>query len=193
MTTRGGIYLLTLMDNYSAGFSLLLIAMMECIVISYAYGINRFSNDMKVMVPSGLGPYWKVCLMFLAPLVLAFIFVFFCVTYANLTYGSYVYPPFGEALGWLMVLAAALAIPAYAVFYLVVHAKGRTLLQRLRFSINPSPEWGPATNAHRRQAGYPPLPGTSEEVSENSGSSPPTYNSIYPGPLEEGSIVLQEK
>ena len=29
------------MDNYSAGFSLLLIALMECLVISYAYGKIR--------------------------------------------------------------------------------------------------------------------------------------------------------
>ncbi|XP_038060570.1 sodium- and chloride-dependent glycine transporter 1-like [Patiria miniata] len=193
MTTRGGIYLLTLMDNYSAGFSLLLIALLECVVISLVYGINRFSKDMAVMVPGGLGLYWKVCLVALAPLVLAAIFVFFAVTYSNLTYSSYTYPPFAEALGWLMVLAAVVAIPIYASFFLIVRAKGDTLMERLRFSFKPSPEWGPASNSDRLKAGYPLLPGTSEDMSVKFESSPPTYTSIYPGPLEAGGVVLQAK
>ena len=37
LLSQGGIYLLTLMDNYSAGFSLLLVAMLECIVIAWVY------------------------------------------------------------------------------------------------------------------------------------------------------------
>ncbi len=194
MTTRGGIYLLTLMDNYSAGFSLLLIAMLECVVISYAYGINRFDKDMRVMVPSGLGWYWKICLMFLAPLVLGFIFVFFCLTYANLTYGAYVYPEFGEALGWLMVVAAIVPIPVYAIFFFIKHAHGSTVLKWLRSSIEPRDEWGPGLNENRLKAGYKPLPGTRDTGNLELGLEPPppTYTSIYDGPLEAGSISLKE-
>ncbi len=70
MTTNGGIYLLALMDRYSTGFSLLVVSMMECIVISYVYGINKFMADMEVMVPLGMGLYWKISLAFLSPLVL---------------------------------------------------------------------------------------------------------------------------
>ena len=36
---QGGIYLLTLMDNYSAGFSLMLVSMFEAIIVSYVYGM----------------------------------------------------------------------------------------------------------------------------------------------------------
>ncbi|XP_071786405.1 sodium- and chloride-dependent glycine transporter 1-like isoform X2 [Asterias amurensis] len=192
MTTRGGIYLLTLMDNYSAGFSLLLIAMLECLVISYAYGINRFDKDMKTMVRSGLELYWKICLMFLAPLVLGFIFVFFCLTYANLTYGAYTYPEFGEALGWLMVVAAIVPVPVYALFFYIKHGYGNTALEYLKSGIEPAEEWGPALNENRLLAGYNPLPGTSGKTGnlELGLEQPPTYTSIYNGPLEVGSVTL---
>ncbi|XP_022103092.1 sodium- and chloride-dependent glycine transporter 1-like [Acanthaster planci] len=193
MTTRGGIYLLTLMDNYSAGFSLLLIALLECLVIAYVYGIRRFNRDMTVMVPAGLGPYWKLTIMLFAPLILGAIFVFFAATYTNLTYGKYIYPPFGEALGWLMVLAAALAIPAYALFFFLVRSKGNTLLERLRFSLRPSPEWGPASNADRLKAGYPSLPEPNQEMTVQYDTSPPTYNSIYSSTLGEEGIVVEAK
>ncbi len=157
MTTNGGIYLLTLMDNYSAGFSLLLVALTECLAISYVYGINKFMADMEVMVPTGMGLYWKICLAFLSPLVLLFIFIFFCITYTKLEYNEYTYTASGEALGWLMVLFAILAIPAYAVFYVTTKGQGSTLWERVVFSAKPSPEWGPASNRHRKLAGYPPL------------------------------------
>jgi hypothetical protein len=148
---------------------------------------------MEVMVPGGLGWYWKLTLMIFAPVILGAIFVFFAATYANLTYADYIYPPFGEALGWLMVLVAVLAIPAYALFFFLVRSKGDTLLERLRFSLRPSPEWGPASNADRLKAGYPLLPDTTQDLSVQFEASPPTYNSIYSSPLEEGGVVLEAK
>ena len=41
MTTQGGMYVLQLMDWYSASFSVLIIAMIECIVINWIYGRLR--------------------------------------------------------------------------------------------------------------------------------------------------------
>ncbi|XP_022103056.1 sodium- and chloride-dependent glycine transporter 1-like [Acanthaster planci] len=169
MTTGGGIYLLTLMDEYCAGFSLLLIAFTECIVISYVYGIKKFMRDMSVMVPSGLGIYWKFCLMFLTPLIVFLIFISFCVTYGTLEYSGYVYSSGGEALGWLMVVTGIISLPAYAIFYLLRSSKGFTL-QGLLLAMRPSPEWGPASNKHRIQAGYQPV-----------GMDGSTTSSTYPG------------
>ncbi|XP_033631704.1 sodium- and chloride-dependent glycine transporter 1-like [Asterias rubens] len=199
MTTNGGIYILTLMDNYSAGFSLLLVALTECIAISYVYGINRFIDDMEVMVPSGMGIYWKICLSFLSPLVLLFIFIFFCITYTKLEYNEYTYTGLGEALGWLMVLFAVLAVPAYAVFFVITKAEGDTLWERVKFSARPSPEWGPAANRHRKLAGYPPLgesnqsgvvhqvPGNFSPSSFTPHQPPPSYAYTFPN-IQDGFV-----
>ena len=37
-TTRGGMYLLQLIDNYAATYSLLIIGLFECVALSYIYG-----------------------------------------------------------------------------------------------------------------------------------------------------------
>jgi hypothetical protein len=37
---QGGMYVLQLMDHYSAGFGVLLIALIECIAINWVYGIK---------------------------------------------------------------------------------------------------------------------------------------------------------
>ncbi|XP_038055437.1 sodium- and chloride-dependent glycine transporter 1-like [Patiria miniata] len=175
MTTGGGIYLLTLMDEYCAGFSLLIIAFTECLVISYVYGFNRFVRDMTVMVPSGMGLYWKICLMFLTPVIIFLIFISFCVTYTTLEYADYVYSPGGEALGWLMVIAGVISIPGYAVFYLLRSSKGFTV-QGMLLAIRPSSEWGPASNKHRMRAGYQPT--GSNQPMETTAEYP---NGILPG------------
>ena len=62
-------------------------------------------------------------------LIVQVIFGFFGANYANLTYEEYVYPPHGEALGWLMVIAGIFPIPAYAIFFLIKRAHGETLLE----------------------------------------------------------------
>lgn len=40
---QGGIYLVHLMDNYSAGFSLLIVAFTESLAIAYGYGKDPLS------------------------------------------------------------------------------------------------------------------------------------------------------
>ena len=50
--------------------------------------------------------------------------MFFCATYAPLTYGDYTYTSGGEALGWLMILGGIVTIPVYAIYYLVMCTEG---------------------------------------------------------------------
>ncbi|XP_033126449.1 sodium- and chloride-dependent glycine transporter 1-like [Anneissia japonica] len=173
--TEGGIYLLTLMDNYSAGFSLLLIAFVELIVICYVYGISRYTEDISIMLGFTPNIYWKVSWLFITPLVTAFIFVFFCVGYAPLKYeGEYEFPPAAEALGWLMVIASLVPTPLIAG--LEIYKSKGSLLERVQRSAQPDSEWGPFLNKHRRELRYPEIEGRGD-YDENTVplSSPPSY------------------
>ena len=42
-----------------------------CVFVLFNEGINKFNKDMKAMVPSGIGLYWRFCVMVVAPIVLA--------------------------------------------------------------------------------------------------------------------------
>ena len=49
--------------------------------------------------------------------------------------------------------------------------------QRLKYSITPGEDWGPALNKHRLEAGYPPIE-SGEEIGSKM-DNPPAYNDIF--------------
>ncbi|XP_030836340.1 sodium- and chloride-dependent glycine transporter 1-like isoform X2 [Strongylocentrotus purpuratus] len=92
LVTQSGIYWLTLIDNFASTFTTLVVAVSECLVISYVYGAGRFVEDLKVMLGYRIPVYWQIAWMFIAPFVIVFIFIFFCVVYQPLIYdASYTY------------------------------------------------------------------------------------------------------
>uniref|UniRef100_A0A1A9W244 Transporter n=1 Tax=Glossina brevipalpis TaxID=37001 RepID=A0A1A9W244_9MUSC len=62
-----GSYIFQLMDSFAGNFPLLIIALCECISISYIYGIRRFSDDIEMMTGSRPGLYWMFCWKYLSP------------------------------------------------------------------------------------------------------------------------------
>lgn len=59
-TTGSGVLWLGLFDKYAANFSVLIIAITECLLISWYYGADRFIRDIEKMI----GPRserWKFC------------------------------------------------------------------------------------------------------------------------------------
>lgn len=50
-------YWLQLMDKYAANWSVLLIAICECVLISWVYGSDRFLNDIQGMIGKK-SKYW---------------------------------------------------------------------------------------------------------------------------------------
>ena len=51
-------------------------------------------------------------------LTLQFIFVFNLVTYSPLKFGDYVYPGWGQAIGWLLTVSSLTFIPAVMIYKL---------------------------------------------------------------------------
>lgn len=47
---QSGMYWLQLIDKYAANWSVLLIAIFECILIAWIYGSQRFLNDIQGMI-----------------------------------------------------------------------------------------------------------------------------------------------
>ncbi|CAG0923003.1 unnamed protein product [Notodromas monacha] len=60
------------------------------------------------------------CIVFFVceiPMVTYFIFVFYFVNYAPVTYGDYNYPTWAQVMGILMALSSMVCIPGYAIYY----------------------------------------------------------------------------
>ncbi len=180
MCTGAGMYILQLIDSYAATFSALIIGLVELLVISWHYGVDRFLDDIKLM----LGHYptthtfWKIMWKFVTPIAVVVrladppppfhplpthrsarffsaprqaILFFSIADYRPLEYGEYVFPVWANVVGLFISLASVSMIPCVAIWKL----ESGTLLERARPLMKPTSEWGPALAVNRREAGIP--------------------------------------
>jgi len=118
MITRGGMYVFQLMDFYAAsGMSLLWCVFFQTIAICWIFGAKKFYVCIEDMIGYKVSMYWYVCWVVLAPAFMVFIFVFYFVKYTPITMGDYEYPPWGEALGFMISLSSMLWVPGYAIYF----------------------------------------------------------------------------
>jgi len=118
MITRGGMYVFQLMDFYAAsGMSLLWCVFFQTVAICWVFGAKKFYLCIEDMIGYRVSMYWYICWCFLAPGFMLFIFIFYFVKYTPITMGDYVYPPWGEALGFAISLSSVLWVPGYAIYF----------------------------------------------------------------------------
>lgn len=115
---QAGMYWLQLMDKYAANWSVLLIAISECILVAWVYGADRFLNDVQQMIGSR-GRLWRFfwtwMWKFITPAALFFILCFNWVEYEPLKYGAYIYPKWADVLGWVISMLPVLVIVGLAI------------------------------------------------------------------------------
>ncbi|XP_037973309.2 sodium-dependent neutral amino acid transporter B(0)AT3 [Plutella xylostella] len=122
-----GSYIFLLFDMYSGNFPLLIIALMECIGISYVYGVKRFADDIELMTGQRPGIYWLICWKYLSPLAMISILVasFIEIAVDGSGYDAWIpsegdtekksWPAWSVILMLVLILASVLWIPGVAI------------------------------------------------------------------------------
>ncbi|XP_063218366.1 sodium-dependent noradrenaline transporter-like isoform X2 [Bacillus rossius redtenbacheri] len=136
--TPGGIYMFHLFDTYSAGISLLCSALFEAIAVSWFYGLERFSQDVKDMLGSKPGLYWRVCWKFVSPSFIIGVVMFGLLYHQPLQYNDYSYPGWAEWVGWGLALSSISMIPLVAAIQLL--KTPGTFRERIAINITPEEE-----------------------------------------------------
>ncbi|CAD5119977.1 DgyrCDS8562 [Dimorphilus gyrociliatus] len=134
--TQGGMFVLSLIDHYAASFSVLLIAFLEFIIIYWIYGGAQFSGDVKIMLGSPPGVWWRICWAILSPLAIVFIIIFSFINYKGAKYGSYTYPTWADFIGWCIALASFIPIIPIAIVKLL-KSSGSNIFEKLKFITRP--------------------------------------------------------
>ncbi|XP_074862450.1 sodium- and chloride-dependent GABA transporter 2 isoform X2 [Carettochelys insculpta] len=137
MVTEGGMYVFQIFDYYAAsGMCLLFVAIFETFCIGWVYGAERFYDNVEDMIGYRPWPIIKYCWLFITPAVCLGTFLFSLIKYTPLTYNKkYVYPWWGDALGWLLALSSMVCIPLWIVYKLSM-IKG-SLRERFRQLVCP--------------------------------------------------------
>ncbi|XP_042347246.1 sodium- and chloride-dependent creatine transporter 1-like [Plectropomus leopardus] len=105
----------------------------------FVAGADRFMDDIARMIGYRPFPWMKWCWSFITPCVCMGIFLFHLVNYKPLNYNNvYVYPWWGEVIGWCLALSSMLCIPV-SLLYKLFRAKGTF---RERWAHLTSPVWG---------------------------------------------------
>uniref|UniRef100_A0A663DM34 Solute carrier family 6 member 2 n=1 Tax=Aquila chrysaetos chrysaetos TaxID=223781 RepID=A0A663DM34_AQUCH len=153
--TNGGIYVLTLLDTFAAGTSILFAVLMEAIGVSWFYGVDRFSEDIQQMMGFKPGLYWRLCWKFVSPAFLLFVVIVSIINFKPLTYDDYTFPLWANRIGWGIALSSMILVPAY-IIYKFMNVRG-TFKERLAYCITPENEHQLVAQGNVRQFKWIPL------------------------------------
>ncbi|XP_037777340.1 sodium- and chloride-dependent GABA transporter 1-like [Penaeus monodon] len=145
--TRGGLYVLLVLDWYSASVTVVFAGLCELIVFSYIYGAGRTVRDLQMMTKKAVGMFWYIAWIFVTPLLLLFIFINSMASMTAVSYRDVIFPSWAQSVGWLSALASFAGGPAYGIYYFLA-SKG-SFSKRLVTGITPTSNWGPALEEHK--------------------------------------------
>ncbi|XP_030268489.1 sodium-dependent neutral amino acid transporter B(0)AT1-like isoform X1 [Sparus aurata] len=148
---QSGMYWVTLFDSFAGSVPLLTIGLIEIIAIVFIYGIDRLNEDLEFITGHKPSIFWKISWMFISPVAIAFILVFYLVTQAQeeLTYlvwdpnsvefpsmATVPYPSWVNAVIFVLAGTPSLLVPLYMLCRLVfVHCKDKIASRKLMSQI----------------------------------------------------------
>ncbi|XP_074640603.1 sodium-dependent serotonin transporter-like [Tubulanus polymorphus] len=134
-TTYGGYYLFVLLDHHGVPISILFIVFIEAIALNWFYGVNRFSDDVQMMLGYRPGIFWRICWAGICPIFCLVLFILACTDYNGIYYPDYTYPDWAVCIGWIITCSSLFCIPLYIVYKYIVTPG--TIVERLKKITRP--------------------------------------------------------
>ncbi|CAF0878898.1 unnamed protein product [Brachionus calyciflorus] len=145
MTTKGGYYLLSLIESYTAVFPVIIFATFEAIALCWCYGTKRINEDIKLMLNFELNAFWKLCFNFCTPVLAIIIGIITLSSNTEVTLGSYRYPYWAHLIGWAIIVINIGPLVKYAVCEIYQSQ----VLKELYKLTQPSDDWKPVFDAKK--------------------------------------------
>nr|XP_022339456.1 sodium- and chloride-dependent glycine transporter 1-like isoform X1 [Crassostrea virginica] len=145
-TTNGGIYLFQLIDWYCAAFCIMLGTFLECFVVAWVYGAERFSRDVELMIGKPVHIVMRISWCIITPAVMLLLFLASLTFYAPPNSATYTYPDFAIAIGQFFAVLPLLPVLFFMIWE-ICHSEG-TFIQRIKTKSRPDSSWGPHSKRH---------------------------------------------
>lgn len=154
--TEGGMYVLQLMDKYAASWAVFIMAGLECIILAWIYGSDRFIADIEMMIGRRSSVwhmfftfFWK----FMTPATLFALILFNWLDYNRMEYADKLYPVWAEFIGWVMATIPILMITVMAIWKFMRAPKDKSLKEKLHHLIQHTTKWGPVSRVPKNDIG----------------------------------------
>ncbi|XP_061916042.1 sodium- and chloride-dependent GABA transporter 2-like [Entelurus aequoreus] len=120
MITDGGMYIFQVFDYYACnGACILFLSGFETLAIGWIFGAERLYAIIADMTGERANPFFRICWLYLTPIVSLGSFLCSLVEYQPLTFNRwYVYPTWAYVMGWIMALSSILLVPGWALYKL---------------------------------------------------------------------------
>ncbi|XP_023305662.2 sodium- and chloride-dependent glycine transporter 1 [Lucilia cuprina] len=113
LTTNGGMFILQLLDWYSASVSVILICIFEIVMVGWIYGVDNFIDDIYFMIGKKPERIWRYCWKYITPFILVTIFFTTIIFNRPVRYNDRGYPEWAIIVGWCSCAISILCIPLY--------------------------------------------------------------------------------
>lgn len=140
MTTKGGYYLLVIIENYTCTVPLLAMVTLEGLAFGWLYGVERLKVDIKLMLNINLNIFWVVSIKYIMPVTCVIVFFISVIMNEEVTSNGYIFPRWAHILGWIIVIFVLLPI----VIQLGYEIHRRGLHKDLYNLTQPVETWKPA-------------------------------------------------
>ncbi|KAH7945813.1 hypothetical protein HPB49_016004 [Dermacentor silvarum] len=137
LTTRAGLYILTILDNYLGALIVLFTCLGETLIVAWVYGMDRFCFDVAFMTGRCPSYYFFAAIKYVSPVVLGTFLVYTLATLPRSTVGDYLLPIWADGYGWLLAIVGMVAVVVIAVAR-VVQCHGDWWR-----ALSPDADWGP--------------------------------------------------
>jgi len=119
MCLQGGFYIFVLLDEYSGSWSLLVLAVLEVVLVSWVYGTDRLTMDiysMGIRSSRFISYYWVLTWKVSTPFLLTCVLVSTLVDYHPVKEGDYMFPVWANGVGWGIAVSSLLAVLPFSLF-----------------------------------------------------------------------------
>lgn len=148
--TRGGMYVLQLLDWYSASQTIIVACLCEIIVFGFIYGAGRVVRDFQLMMRCQLPYFWYAAWVVVTPSLLLFIFINTLASNTLVSYRGEVFPDWVQGIGWCTAFVSMAAIPIYMAHYIISNNQG-SIYKSICNGLRPTENWGPALAQHKQE------------------------------------------
>ena len=147
MVTKNGFYLFTLVDNYAAVYSVILIAIVELVSVSYIYKIKRLNSDFLMMTGKMLPKFFALSWKYVCPVLLTVMLGMLCFDHDRTYFEFYGKKFYLEDS--TNIIALILVLLPIVIFSVVL---AREVLKSKNFTttLKPTRHWGPLSDEDRK-------------------------------------------